>query len=208
MKKIIVFVAAVCCGLGLCSCQYDVEPKETQQTSEIKVTARPTESTADLVSSLAKDFSTDIDSGYGKRLENAWKANKDNVEISAMYHYYNARFYEDINQISNAKNEMKNISPDYSGVMSSEIVKYGISLFGSKDNWGQGNGQKQEHIKNISDSKRKEIKNWIQTQYDYYDKIEGRYCGDKYTKKIFNDAAKKFGFTYEEIYNIWCDLPI
>jgi len=51
-----------------------------------------------------------------------------------------------------------------------------MSLFGSKDNWGQGNGQKQEHIKNISDSKRKEIKNCIQTQYDYYDKIEERYC--------------------------------
>ena len=123
MKKIIVFVDVVCCGLGLCSCQYDVEPKETQQTSEIKVTARPKESKADMVSSLAKDFSTDIDSGYGKRLENAWKANKDNVEISAMYHYHNARFYEDINQISNAKNEIKNISPNYSGAMSNETVK-------------------------------------------------------------------------------------
>ena len=117
-----------------------------------------------------------MDSGYGKRLENTWKAHKDNVEISAMYHYHNARFYEDINQISNAKNEIKNISPDYIGVMSSEIVKYGISLFGSKENRRQGNGQKQEHTKSISDSKRKEIKNWIQTQYDYYDKIEERYC--------------------------------
>ena len=175
MKKIIILVVAVCCGLGLCSCQNDAAQSKPKITSEVKATERPTaratESTADLVASLAKDFSTDVDSGYGKRLENAWKAHKDNVEISAMYHYYNARFYEDINQISNAKNEMKNISPNYSGAMSSEIVKYGISLFGSKENWGQGNGQKQEHTKSISDSKRKEIKNWIQSQYDYYDKI-------------------------------------
>ena len=49
----------------------------------------------------------------------------------------------------------------------------------------------------------REIKAWMQGRYDYYDKIEGRYCGDKYTKTIYQEAATKFGLTLDEIDKIW-----
>lgn len=47
------------------------------------------------------------------------------------------------------------------------------------------------------------IINWIEDRYDYYDKMEGRYAGDKYTTTIFNEAAKKYNKTYQEIDDIW-----
>lgn len=160
----------------------------------------------EIVQELADEFTLESGTGFGKKLEDAWKNDPDNEELSAMYHYHNAKFYDDIGQTNNAKNEMKNISPNYSGVMHDEIINYGKSLLGSM--WADEHEEKVEHKEKISDGKRIEIKNWITQRYDYYDELEGRYCGDKYTKTIFNEAATKFGFTYEEIYNIWCDLPI
>ena len=45
-----------------------------------------------------------------------------------------------------------------------------------------------------------QIHNWIQKRYEHYDKIEGRYCGDKYEKKVFRDASKLFKMTVSEVY--------
>ena len=44
-----------------------------------------------------------------------------------------------------------------------------------------------------------EIIHWIENQYEYYDNKEGRYCGDKYTRTIFQEAATKYNKTYGEI---------
>lgn len=155
---------------------------------------------------LANRFSTDFGSGYGKELEDAWKSDKSNIQISAMYHYYNALFYEANNQTDMAKDSMSNISADYAGIMSDKIVSHGIQLFGSKDAWTKSTGTKNDDNNKLNDSKRQEIKNWITERYDYYDKKEGKYCGDKYTKTIFQEAADKFGLTYQEIDNIWAGL--
>lgn len=44
---------------------------------------------------------------------------------------------------------------------------------------------------------------WIEARYDYYDNLEGKYVGDKYTKTIFNEAAERYNKTYEQIDDIW-----
>lgn len=167
-----------------------------------------TDSSVTQAEQLASEFTLDFSSSYGKKLEDAWLEDQSNVEISAMYHYYNAKMYDSIGSPDMACDEMKHISSSYSGVMSQEILQYGLEIFGSISEWDGGTTSKQQHEKTITDSKRAEIKNWINDRYDYYDNLEGKYCGDKYTDTIFNEAAEKFGFTYEEIYNIWCDLPL
>lgn len=157
---------------------------------------------------LASEFTLDFSTPFGKKLEDAWLEDQGNVEISAMYHYYNAKMYDSIGSPEMARDEMKYISSSYSGIMSQEILRYGLEIFGSVSEWDGGTTTKQQHEKTITDRKRAEIKSWINDRYDYYDNLEGKYCGDKYTDTIFNEASEKFGFTYEEIYNIWCDLPL
>ena len=125
-----------------------------------------------------------------------------------MYFYYNAKFYYDLDKKDMAVNEMKRISPNYTGVMNKEIISFGLILFDSKDTWASEYENKNDSINKITDAQRTTIKNWINNRYDYYDNIEGQYTGDKYTETIFNEAADEFGYTYEEISNIWSDLPI
>lgn len=208
MKKLLAITLSIIFVFSLCACGN----KETEKINYSSFTSNNSKenntiaSDLEIAQELADEFTLERGTGFGKKLEDAWKNDPDNEELSAMYHYYNAKFYDDIGQTDNAKNEMKNISPNYSGVMHDEIINYGKSLLGSM--WTNEHEEKVEHKEKISDGKRIEIKNWITQRYDYYDKLEGRYCGDKYTKTIFNEAATKFGFTYEEINNIWSDLPI
>lgn len=56
---------------------------------------------------------------------------------------------------------------------------------------------------NLSKSQMLTIIRWIENRYDYYDSIEGKYTGDKYTKTIFNEAASRYNKTYDQISNIW-----
>ena len=153
-------------------------------------------------------FTSEHGTGFGKELEDEWKKNKDDEEISAMYFYYNALFYQSVNEPEKVIDSMKNISPNYNGVMKDEIISFGIKVFGSKEAWISGKSNKEESLNKITDEKRQEIKNWIYDRYDYYDKLEGKYCGDKYTDVIFQEAADKFGYTKTEIDNIWSDLPL
>lgn len=176
----------------------------TSQSSNASSTVNKNEKVKD----LAKRFTKEHGTGYGKELEDAWKQDKNNVELSAMYHYYNADFYESLGQVDNAKIEMRNINPNYSGVMSDEIVKYGIKLFVSKEAWSGSGTEGVKSKKKLTDTQRQEIKKYIEQRYDYYDKKEGKYCGDKYTDTIFKEASQKYGFTVTEIKNIWSDLDV
>lgn len=51
----------------------------------------------------------------------------------------------------------------------------------------------------LTSDQKLEIIRWIENRYEYYDNKEGRYCGDKYTKTIFQEAATKYNKTYAEI---------
>ena len=46
---------------------------------------------------------------------------------------------------------------------------------------------------------------YIQNQYYHYDSQEGRYCGDKYTKQVFEDACDYFNLSLEEIEKMYSE---
>lgn len=47
------------------------------------------------------------------------------------------------------------------------------------------------------------IYRWIQNRYEYCDEKEGEYTEDKYTVTIFEEAAEKFGESYDYIKRVW-----
>ena len=199
-------------GLSICllmttSCQNKVGVEKSKETVVAENEKEELE-TLTLAEQLASEFTLDTGNGFGVKLEGAWEENKDNDEISALYYYRSSKFYESLGEFDLAKDSMKNISPNYTGVMSSEIIEYGKNLFGSIDEWYGNSFEKMENKEKITDDKRAEIKNWMNNRYNYYDEMEGKYCGDKYTNTIFNEAAVQFDLTYEEIYNIWSNLEL
>ena len=56
---------------------------------------------------------------------------------------------------------------------------------------------------NLTKTQKLNIIYWIESRYEYYDKVAGGYSGDKYTKTIFNEASKKYNKTYQQIDTIW-----
>lgn len=50
---------------------------------------------------------------------------------------------------------------------------------------------------------KKHICDWIQSQYDRFDKSAGQYTGDKYSDTIFSDASELFGLSDSELKVIW-----
>jgi len=44
---------------------------------------------------------------------------------------------------------------------------------------------------------------YCEDRWDYYDRLEGGYSGDKYTDQVFADAASKFGISSNEAYLRW-----
>lgn len=48
-----------------------------------------------------------------------------------------------------------------------------------------------------------EVYRFIEGRYKYYDTKEGRYCGDKYTEVIFQEAAEKYGISTSYIDSFW-----
>ncbi len=55
----------------------------------------------------------------------------------------------------------------------------------------------------LTDSNKKSICYYIEGRYDYYDSINNGYAGDKYSDKIMQEAASKYGITSEQAYIIW-----
>lgn len=48
-----------------------------------------------------------------------------------------------------------------------------------------------------------EIWEYCRNRWEYYDKLEGKYSGDKHTEDVFNDASKEFGISSSEAKEIW-----
>lgn len=44
---------------------------------------------------------------------------------------------------------------------------------------------------------------YIQNRYYYYDSQEGRYCGEKYTKQVFEDACDYFNLPLDKIEELY-----
>jgi hypothetical protein len=164
----------------------------------------------DIAADLAKEFAVAYNDnpGFGKRLEDAYNANPSDPELTAMYHYHNAKVWDygddsTSSDIAQSKNEISKIPSDYSGVMSDEISAYAIKLFGSIAEWSGEAEQKQERTADLTASKKSEIISWINSEYEFYESFDEEAYGDKYTDTIFNEAAEKYGLSRGEIDEIW-----
>ncbi len=55
----------------------------------------------------------------------------------------------------------------------------------------------------LTNSEKKQICEYIQSQYDYYDKLEGGYAGDKYSDQIWEEVMDQYGLEEWQVTSIW-----
>lgn len=61
----------------------------------------------------------------------------------------------------------------------------------------------QTAYESLTVSQKKTICNYIQNQYDYYDRLEGRNTGDKYSDIIWQKVMDKYGLEEWQVTSIW-----
>lgn len=162
------------------------------------------------------------DVNFGKKLEDEWKRDQKNSQIATMHYYYKALYYESIaneyaelytdgsseRYFQKQKEALDFINPDYSGVMKDEIYEYCINYYGDLATWKDSysaNTYKEPDIayKELTTSEKKELKDWINARFRYFDELEGKYTGSKYEDQIFEEAAKKFGITKDKVFSYY-----
>lgn len=58
----------------------------------------------------------------------------------------------------------------------------------------------------LTNSEKKAICEYIEGRYEYYDDINGGYSGDKYSDRIMQEAATRYGLTTTQIEIIWMNM--
>ncbi|MBQ7121735.1 MAG: hypothetical protein IJO03_05665 [Clostridia bacterium] len=58
----------------------------------------------------------------------------------------------------------------------------------------------------LTNSEKKAICEYIEGRYEYYDNINGGYSGDKYSDRIMQEAATRYGLTTTQIEIIWMNM--
>lgn len=170
---------------------------------------------SNLVNHLSTNFSM-IDRKYGKELENAYKQYPENIEICALYLYYNAKYYQQknnqfdktINYTIYSQLYLRQINSTYSGVMAKEIYDFGIDLFGSKIEWDKQTLYFNSNYNKLSKDKKIQIITYIKNRFNYYENEYGYYTDDRYTQIVFTETAKEFNFLYEEIDMLWWEYSL
>lgn len=168
-----------------------------------------------LVNDMVSSFDVE-DSKFGKKIENAYEKYPNNEQICAIYFYYNAKFYQQkdnqydktIDYKIYSQLYLRQLNPDYSGVMSQEITNFAISLFGSKAEWNRQHSYFNSKYKKLTPQNKKQIISWIKNRYDYYESIYGYSVEDKYSQIVFTEASKHFNFLYEEINMLWWEYAL
>lgn len=206
--KSIIFIFGIVTGVGLVSCSSNVAQVEAYKTPGLVSNIIEEDIELSKAQEFANKFTIDKGSDFGKEIKSEWEKNSEDVEIAAMYYYYSALSYDNSYDKDNARESIKHISPDYKGVMRNDIYEYAIEMFGSEEQWQEEYLYKLDNINKTTDEQVEKIKVWIQERYDFYDEYEGKYCGDKYTDSIFQEAGRLFNYTASEIYYIWSDMPL
>ena len=157
------------------------------------------------------------DSDTDKYIEDIYKQYPDDDTIANIYFYSVAKsqygYYKSLDNpkyLESAKEYAKNIDPNYDGELSVEIHKFEKELLAEKSeeretSYSQAK-EKTDKYNSLTNSEKKAICDYIQSRYDYYDSISGGYAGDKYSNKIWQEAAKKYGLTEDQISIIWMNM--
>lgn len=142
-------------------------------------------------------------------IEKIYKVNTSNITITMMYYYcevvslINAYgLWEKQEYYDEAIIYAKQIDLNYSGPFSTDII-----LLAKKyvDNPLDSNNK---NALTMSLDEKMDLKWWINKRYSYYDNIEGKFCGDKYTNIIFEEAAYAYDITTTDVQIIWKDNAV
>lgn len=96
------------------------------------------------------------------------------------------------------------------------VVEEKIEKFKEKDASYLGTDEFGEDLNEMSDElyasssdkggytdEEEKIWQYCMDRWDYYDRLEGGYAGDKYTENVFEDAANQFNTTPSKAEDIW-----
>ncbi len=97
------------------------------------------------------------------------------------------------------------IDPEYNGELSDEIIDFVNEIFPYGINYQQHNEatSKQNNYDTMTTSEKKRICEYIQSRYDYYDRLEGRQTGDKYSDQIWQEVMDNYGLEEWQVSVIW-----
>lgn len=150
--------------------------------------------------------------GTGKFIEDTYKKNTKDPIIANIYFYSTAlkeyERYKELNSksyLETAKEFAAKIDPNYDGVYSEEMHKLVDELIPKKQQSADHSqaSSSEDKYNSLTNKEKKAIGDYIQSRYDYYDKLNGGYSGDKYSDTIMSEAASKYGLTVSQIKVIW-----
>lgn len=152
------------------------------------------------------------ESGTAKAIEDTYKQFPDDDVIKNIYFYSVAKsqyaMYLDFDKesyLETATEYAAKIDPDYQGEFADAMHKLVDNLIpkATQKKANTAAMSEEEKYNSLTNSEKKAICDYIQDQYDYYDKLEGGYAGDKYSDEIFEKAAKKYGLSDSHLSIIW-----
>lgn len=153
-----------------------------------------------------------------KEIEELFKLDKNNEEYRTIYYYDSAKYYKDsmveekVEGMSNIEKEkyyMMRISPEYNKILADEIVKFGINLFGNKEEWskqyeiGKQINERQNKMYNGDYKEAVKVYNYIDNKYNQYFMDNYEDADDEYSSELFQEVSNKFGITILEANDIW-----
>ncbi len=151
--------------------------------------------------------------GTTRYIEDIYKSYPNDNVISNIYFYviakesYDSYLSTDISSYYDTAVEYASkIDPNYSDEFSNEIQLFASDLIVDTQNRTEVYNEAKEKVNNYSsltNNDKKDICNYIQSRYDYYDSIEGSYSGDKYTDQIWKEAEEKYNLTSSQLDQIW-----
>lgn len=204
-KKSVFFLLSILCVLLLCSCGNSESP-------ENDVKAPVEEARNEVIEKW--EHEADV-LGTGRFIEDTYKEYPDDEVIANIYFYSVAKgqydLYVKLNKtdyLDDAKEYAAKIDPDYTGVYSDEMKDFVAMLYDSTDmeEIHEEAKEKEDIYTSLTNSDKKEICEYIQSRYDYYDSLNGGYSGDKYSDTIMQEAADKYNLTVSQIDIIWMNL--
>lgn len=153
--------------------------------------------------------------GTARFIEDIYKEYPDDDVISNIYFYCIAKeqygHYESLGTskyLDQAIEYAEKIDPDYSGELADEIHAFVNKIIPSGVSQEQHDEaeRKEDKYSSLTNKEKKEICEYIESRYEYYDNLNGGYSGDKYSDIIMEEAANKYGLTVTQIEIIWMNM--
>lgn len=151
--------------------------------------------------------------GTARFIEDTYEKYPDDEVIANIYFYCIAKeqydMYEAIDDersLETAIEYAQKIDPDYDGEFASDMQAFADSLLGAnrKDSYSEAI-ENQDRYNNLTNAEKKEICNYIQSRYYYYDSISSG-KGAQYSDTVWKEATEKYNLTDTQISIIWMNM--